>query len=306
MSTPRTPLGGAPRPAVTLPDRPLDTFKWTFTVIVVAIIAWSAWGLDAQWSRLLSAPRDLWDLCWLMASNIDFSETGELLGAMWESISIAWIGTILASVFALPLSFIAAENLVPKPVAWLVRQVLNILRAIPEIVLALIFIPVFGLTPMAGMVAIGVGSIGSLGKLFYEIIESIKTEPIEAADAVGATAVQRLRWGVLPQVMPELTSLILYRFEVNIRASAVMGIVGAGGIGTEISQSLQFKVYGTAGLGLLIVIVATILVDVISGAVRRRIIAGPDRAIGGDDDGFVPVDAHQIDLPPGSSPAAPS
>jgi phosphonate transport system permease protein len=155
--------------------------------------------------------------------------------------------------------------------------VLNLLRAVPEIILALAFIPLFGLTPMAGVMAIGVGSIGTLGKLFYEIIEGIQRGPVEAADAVGATRPQRLRWGVVPQVTPELASFILYRFEVNIRASAVMGLVGAGGIGTQISQALTFKDYGVAGLGLVIVIIGTIIVDTVSGAVRRRILAGPAR-----------------------------
>jgi phosphonate transport system permease protein len=267
-------------PPVALPERPVDRFKWIATGVLVVLFAWSAWGLELKWSRLPGLPRDIADLLWLMAKNIEFGDTVDLLKAMWESISIAWLGTILAAIFAVPLAFVAAENLVPKPVAWIVRQVLNILRAVPEIVLALIFIPVFGLSPMAGMVAIGIGSIGSLGKLFYEIIEGVQTGPIEAADAVGASGVQRLRWSVLPQVMPELASLILYRFEVNIRASAVMGIVDAGGIGTEISQALKFKDYGTAGLGMIIVIVATIAVDVVSGAVRRRIIAGPDRGVG--------------------------
>jgi phosphonate transport system permease protein len=133
---------------------------------------------------------------------------------------------------------------------------------------------------MAGVLAIGVGSIGSLGKLFYEIIENIKPGPIEATDAVGASAVQRLRWGVLPQVAPELTSFLLYRFEINIRASSVLGIVGAGGIGGTLNDSFEFKAYGSAGLALIVVIVGTIAVDTVSGAIRRRIVAGRSVDIG--------------------------
>jgi phosphonate transport system permease protein len=158
--------------------------------------------------------------------------------------------------------------------AWIMRQIFNLLRAIPEVILALAFIPLLGLTPMAGVMAIGVGSIGTLGKLFYEILEGVRPGPIEAADSVGSTSIQRLRWGVLPQVTPELASFVLYRFEVNIRASAVMGLVGAGGIGADLAQALRFKEYGTAGLGLIIVVVGTIAVDFVSGAVRRRIVAG--------------------------------
>jgi phosphonate transport system permease protein len=259
---------------VELPPKPTSVFRWVATVLTIALIAWSVWKLDAKWERLLDAPGDLWTIATLMFGRMEASKFTDLLGAMWESIAIAWLGTIIAAIFAVPLSFLAAENLVGRPVAWVTRQVFNVLRAIPEIILAVAFIPIFGLRPMAGVLAIGVGSIGTLGKLFFEIIEGVKRGPIEAADAVGATRLQRLRWGVLPQVLPEMTSFLLYRFEVNIRASAVLGLIGAGGIGSDISQALLFKDWGTAGLGLIIVVVGTICVDTVSGAVRRRIVAG--------------------------------
>jgi phosphonate transport system permease protein len=215
-----------------------------------------------------------------MFGDLPWDRLGEMVGLMWDSIAMAWVGTVIAALFAVPLSFLAAENLVGRPIAWVTRQVFNILRAVPEIILALLFIPVFGLTPMAGVLAIGVGSIGSLGKLFYEIIENVQSEPIEAADAVGASAVQRLRWGVIPQVAPELTSFFLYRFEINIRASSVLGIVGAGGIGGALAEAVKFKEFGTAGLALIVVIVGTITVDTISGAIRKRIVAGRAVEIG--------------------------
>lgn len=269
--------------AVSLPAAPVSWFRRVFTVVVVALVVWSALGVDIKWSRLAEAPADMWTLGRLMFTRMEAGEIVELTGAMWESISIAWMGTLIAAVFAVPLSFLAAENLVGRPVAWVTRQVFNVLRAIPEIILALAFIPIFGLRPMAGVMAIGIGSIGTLGKLFYEILEGIRPGPIEAADAVGADGVQRLRWGVLPQVTPELASFILYRFEVNIRASAVMGLVGAGGIGSDLALALQFKEYGTAGLGLIIVVVGTIAVDAVSGLVRRRIMSGrPSAATHGE------------------------
>ena len=269
---------------IELPSKTRDTFKIVLWTVFVVLFGWSLISVELKWSRLLEAPADMYRLFKVMFSDIPWEDLGHMVGLMWDSIAMAWIGTLIAAVFAVPMSFLAAENLVGRPIAWVTRQIFNILRAVPEVILALLFIPVFGLSPMAGVLAIGVGSIGSLGKLFYEIIEGIQSGPLEAADAVGATGTQRLRWSVIPQVMPELTSLILYRFEINIRASAVMGIVDAGGIGTEVSQAPKFKDYGTAGLGMIIVIVATICVDVISGAVRRRIIAGPSRGVGEPDD----------------------
>lgn len=287
----------AAMPAPQLPSKPFDWPKLVWWTLTAALVGWALWGLDAKWSRLLDAPGDLWTLARLMFRDMDLGETGRLIGEMWESISIAWMGTIIAAIFAIPLSFVAAENLVPKPVAIFVRQIFNVLRAIPEIILALAFIPVFGLSPMAGVMAIGVGSIGSLGKLFYELIEAIDDSPIEAADAVGATPLQRLRWGVIPQVLPELTSLVMYRFEINIRASAVLGLVGAGGIGSTLAQSLEFKQWEVAGLALIIVVIGTIAVDAVSGIIRRRIVAGPPGTTGSD---------LTDDLPPEAMAAAES
>ena len=258
-----------------LPARPADWFRRVGTVAVVAVVLWSLIGLDVKWERLIDLPADLWLVLTLMFGSMPFDETGKLLAALWESISIAWLGTIIAAVFAIPLSFLAAENLVGRPIAWLTRQVFNVLRAVPEVILAIALIPIFGLTPMAGVLAIGIGSIGTLGKLFYEIAEGIRPGPIEAVDATGAGRLQRLRWGVLPQLLPEYASFVLYRFEVNIRASAVMGLIGAGGIGNDVAQALRFKEFGTAGLGLLIIILGTIAIDYLSGRVRQRIINGP-------------------------------
>lgn len=284
-----TDLSAKQRPE--LPKRPRNVFAWVATTIITAVVVWSFLGLDAKWSRLLDAPADLFTLGRLMFSQMEVSEIRPLVGKMWESISIAWMGTLIAVLFAVPLSFVAAENLVGRPVAWMVRQVLNLLRAVPEIIIALAFIPVFGLTPMAGVLAIGVGSIGTLGKLFYEIIEGVETGPIEAVDAVGASRPQRLRWGVLPQVTPELTSFALYRFEVNIRASAVLGLIGAGGIGTDLAQAIRFKDWGAAGLGLIVIVIGTIAVDTVSGHVRRRIVRG--RPATGPDESF---DASEAEL----------
>lgn len=266
-----------------LPDRPAEVFKWTVTAVVAVAVVWSLIDIDIKWSRIVELPGDLWTIGRLMFTQMEAAKVGELLGAMWESISIAWMGTLIASAFAIPMAFLAAENLAPKPVVFVIRQVFNILRAIPEVILAIALIPVFGLSPLTGVVAIGIGSIGTLGKLFYEVIEGISPGPIEAADAVGATALQRFRWGVLPQVAPELTSFVLYRFEVNIRASAVLGLIGAGGIGADLAQAISFKDWGTAGLGLIIVVVGTILVDTVSGIVRRRIVRGPAKSSVDDD-----------------------
>lgn len=265
---------------VQLPSKARDTFRLALTTVFVVLFGWSLISVELKWSRLLEAPADMYRLFQVMFDDLPWDRLDEMIGLMWDSIAMAWIGTLIAAIFAIPLSFLAAENLVGRPIAWVTRQVFNILRAVPEVILALLFIPIFGLSPMAGVLAIGIGSIGSLGKLFYEIIENIQSGPIEAVDAVGASSVQRMRWAVIPQVAPELTSFLLYRFEINIRASAVLGIVGAGGIGGTLADAVRFKEYDAAGLALIVVIVGTIAVDTVSGAIRRRIVAGRSIDIG--------------------------
>lgn len=270
---------------VQLPSKGRDTFRQLGWLGFVGLFGWSWYSIDfgrrgqpnrVKWTRLFEAPADMWRLAKAMFRDMPFDRLGHLIGQMWDSIAMAWMGTLLGAVFAVPLAFLAAENLVGKPLAWATRQLFNVIRSVPEVIVALLFVPMFGLHPMAGVMAIGIHSIGSLGKLLYEIIEGIDRGPIEAADAVGASAVQRLRWAVIPQVAPELTSFVLYRFEINIRASAVLGLVGAGGIGNDLAQAIRFKEHGLAGLALIVIVVSTIAVDMMSGAVRRRIIAGPD------------------------------
>jgi len=170
------------------------------------------------------------------------------------------------------LSLLAAENLVARPVGWLVGQLFSLIRAVPEVIVALLFVPIFGLSPMAGVLAIGIHSIGSLGKLLYEIIEGIDRGPIEAADAVGAGRLQRLRWAVVPQVAPELTSFVLYRFEINLRSAAVLGMVGAGGIGAPLIQRLSFRRWDEVSMFLIVIIAFVVIVDALSSRIRRRLV----------------------------------
>ncbi|HEX6195946.1 MAG TPA: phosphonate ABC transporter, permease protein PhnE [Jiangellaceae bacterium] len=257
------------------PEKPFNWFRLIVTGAIVAGLLGATLTVDANWSRLPDAPGQLWTIARLMFTNLDLDALPRALEGMWESVAIAWIGTIIGAILSLPLALLAATNISSRATVPGVRFVLNVLRAIPEIILAIVLIPIFGLGALAGTLAIGIGSIGTLGKLSAEIIEGCDAGPVEAADAAGASKTQRIRWSVLPQVMPEILALWLYRFEINIRASAVLGVVGAGGIGTMLQQTIEFRAWGQAGIALLVVVGVTILVDTISGYVRRRIIRGP-------------------------------
>lgn len=279
------PLGATALPtAGARPRRPFESWRWITLSGWALLVAWSIWGLDVKWSRLLEAPADLYRLFELMFTQLARSDLGRCVRAMWDSIAIAWLGTLLAAVVAIPLGFLAAENLVPRWVSFLLRQLFNVLRAVPELILVLALIPVLGLSKNAGILAIAIGSVGTLAKLCSEVVEGIDRGPIEAADAVGATQLQRLRWAVLPQAIPEVASFVLYRFEINIRVSSILGVLGVGGIGQILNDSLDFNEYGLAGMALIVVVVTTIAVDAVSGAVRRRMIAGPRRWVSRDDE----------------------
>jgi phosphonate transport system permease protein len=268
----------ATHPLAERPKRPVPVGIIVTTVVVAALGLWAFLALDVKWSRLADVPQRTWDVIRLMAEQLSWDDLGTCLEAMWDSIAIAWLGTLVAAVFAIPLAFVAAENLVPHWVALIVRQVLNILRAIPEIILVLALLPMLGFSPSAGILAVGIGSIGTLGKLCSDVLEGIDRGPVEAVDAAGASTLQRLRWGVLPQSAPEIASFVLYRFEINIRVSTILGAVGAGGIGQVVNDAFRVAIpkdFGLAGMALIVMVVITIAVDAISGRVRRRLLAGP-------------------------------
>jgi phosphonate transport system permease protein len=177
--------------------------------------------------------------------------------------------------FSFPLGFMAATNVAPRWLAVPTRGILSAIRAFPELVLAIIFIVPFGLGAFTGALAIGIHSIGTLGKLSSEVIEGIDEGPREAIASAGGGLGEEIRYGIIPQAMPTIISYWLYRFEINVRASAVLGLVGAGGIGAEIVARLQFRNdWAKAGAALMATVVVVLIIDAISAALRRRIISG--------------------------------
>jgi phosphonate transport system permease protein len=258
------------------PQKPSNTKRNLWIAGAAALFLWAALTVNVDLTDLAALPSGLWALLTEMVPP-DLAFLSSAVPAMIESLQMAWIGTIIGAAISLPLGFLGAKNVSSPLVSNAMRLILNAIRAFPELILAIaIFIPIAGLGPVAGALAIGVHSAGTLGKLTAEAIEGIDAGPVEAARAVGGRGLQVQRWGVLPQVLPELVGFWLYRFEINIRAGAVLGVVGAGGIGFLLDQTIKFSRYPQAGTTILVVIVATIVVDTISGGVRRRIIEGSE------------------------------
>jgi len=261
------------------PSRPSHVRRDLAIVGAAALFLWAALTSGIAFAEVLSVPQGVWLIVERMffQGGPDWSYAPRAMEAMIESLQMAWIGTVIGALISLPLGFLGAKNVSSGVVSNVVRQILNAIRAFPEVVLAIaIFIPLAGLGPVAGALAIGLHSAGTLGKLTAEAIEGIDPGPVEAARAVGGRGLQVQRWGVAPQVLPEIIAFWLYRFEVNIRAGAVLGIVGAGGIGFLLQQTITFGRYPQAGMALIVVVAVTIAVDTVSGAVRRRVIEGSD------------------------------
>lgn len=266
--------------------------KWRSTVVMLVVafaFLWAVSASEARWERLSQLFTDLPTYAVLMAKGVlenpfadpTFGHWSKAVAAMVESLHMAWIGTLLGAMISLPLAFLAASNTAPAWAVFITRQFLNVIRAIPELILAIaVMLPIFGLGPLAGAMALGVGSIGTLGKLSSEAIEGIDTGPVEAARSSGASKLQVLRWAVLPQVLPEIVAFWLYRFEINIRAGAILGALGAGGIGSLLKALFGVRHWDRIGITLVVVIVITVIVDQISAALRQRIITGSVRGAG--------------------------
>ncbi len=192
---------------------------------------------------------------------------------IWETILMAMTATLLGASVAFVLSFPAAANLAPNSwLYWFSRRFLEICRGIPEILLALVFVFMIGIGPLAGVLAIAIHTAGALGKLFAEVNENASSRPIEGIAAVGGNWPEQMAYGVVPQVSPNFFSYAMLRFEINVRASSIIGFVGAGGIGQELNRVISFYSDDRVMAVLILVVVTVTVIDLISERIRHTII----------------------------------
>jgi phosphonate transport system permease protein len=210
--------------------------------------------------------------------GIRISEVGNyVLKGMGETIALALMATTLAIFLALPLSFLAARNLmggnpITSVIYVLVRTFLNILRSIESLIVAIVFVIILGLGPFAGMMALTVHSVAALAKLYSEMIEGIDPGPIEAIRSTGANWVQIVRYGVIPQIIPPFVSFTLYRWDINVRTSTIIGMVGGGGIGMFLIQWIQLNDLRAVSTSFIAIAVVVITLDYLSSKVRERLV----------------------------------
>tara|TARA_A100001388_G_C28674155_1_gene453134 strand:- start:104 stop:973 length:870 start_codon:yes stop_codon:yes gene_type:complete len=195
------------------------------------------------------------------------------LKLLFETFNMALLATIIGSTLALFLSFLAAKNTSPNSLVFFtIRRILEFFRGVPEIIFAILFVWVLGIGPLAGIIAMTLHTTGSLGKLFSEVHENSNNKPIDALKASGGNWLSEMKFGLLPQVLPNLISYVLLRFEINIRASTILGFVGAGGIGQELYLVINFNYYEEVSAIILLIILTVVSIDLFSSYLRKNII----------------------------------
>ncbi len=190
-----------------------------------------------------------------------------------ETLNIALLSTIIGMALGTLIAFVASRNLVGNPVVvWVMRRILDITRAFPELVIALFLIFIIGKSPLAAVAAVAFHTVGVLGKLFSEVNENADMRPVDGLAAAGATWSQRMRFGILPQVLPNYLSYALLRLEINVRASAILGFVGAGGLGQQLKAVIDWKYGDDVSAIMFLLVIAIIAIDYLSSFLRRRLI----------------------------------
>jgi len=243
-------------------------------VLVVLVYWWASAGIEFNVDRLLRGLGQLWTITRQMfyQPGPDWNYFPTVFEGLVESFNIALLGTTLAAVLAIPFGFLAATNLAGRTGAAVGKLCLNAIRAFPELLLAIVFMRGVGPGAFAGILAIGIHSIGMLGKLYAEVVEAIDRQPVEALQAAGANRLLTAWYAIVPQVLPDFASYAIYRFEINVRAATVVGLVGAGGIGKSLYFQLLAWDWSKVGLILLSIIVAVSVVDYLSATIRSRIV----------------------------------
>ena len=194
------------------------------------------------------------------------------LNPLLDTLAMSIAGTALAVVISLPLGLLAAPNISPHPVILLAaRTLLAFLRSVPELIMGILFVAAVGFGALPGVLALGLHSVGMVGKFYAEAIEHADPRPIEAARAAGASPLQVITHAVLPQVLPQLADVTIYRWEYHFRASTVLGIVGAGGIGFQLIAALRLLDYAQVSAILLAILACVLVVDAVGAALRRRL-----------------------------------
>ncbi|PSP45047.1 phosphonate ABC transporter, permease protein PhnE [Halobacteriales archaeon QH_6_64_20] len=247
--------------------------KWAVYVVITVFLLWSAWNMRISPARAVEG----WDAAVGLVQGMvppEFTTQFKnelLIEGLVESVAMSVVATIVGVILSIPVAFMAAENIAPRPVYWTGRGIITGSRALHELIIAIIAVKAVGIGALAGVIALSYKTIGFFAKLLAEEIEDIDAGQMEAVEATGASRIQTLLFGVVPQVMPRIVGLTIYRWDINIRHSTIVGIVGAGGIGATLLNAFDKYDYDFF-LTIIIAIIAVVMLgELISTYVRGRI-----------------------------------
>jgi phosphonate transport system permease protein len=271
-STPISKYAGPESTGIPQHSLPRRLRGWLGWAIVVGLLAWSwnaaemyrAGGLISDWRNMAEFGKAF--------LRPNFHDWDYYLGAMIVTIQIAIWGTALAVLFGIPCSILCAANICPQWIVQPMRRLMDSFRAINEIVFALLFVVAVGLGPFAGVMALAVHNTGIFAKLFSEAVEAVDPRPVEGIRVTGAIRVQEVIFGIVPQVLPLWTSLTLYRLETNIRSATTLGIVGAGGIGQTLYESIRSFAYADTAAQIIVIVITVVLIDLVSARIRQALV----------------------------------
>ncbi|MEG0752410.1 MAG: phosphonate ABC transporter, permease protein PhnE [Angelakisella sp.] len=247
------------------------------TLIVVGLLIWSGSAIDYTGGAQSGG-----QIAWNIISGIFQPDTDLLFNftkqgvpyLLLETVCIAFLGTVVGAILAIPLSFISAVNLVPGWIAFIGRTAIMAIRTVPAFVYGLMFIRVTGPGAFAGLLTMSLSSIGMVSKMYIETIEDLDVRILESLDAAGCTTMQKIRYGILPQLIPNFASTAIYRFDINLRDATVLGLVGAGGIGAPLIFAMNAYRWNEAGAILTGLIVLVLIVEYISTKIRVKLARG--------------------------------
>jgi phosphonate transport system permease protein len=244
--------------------------RFAAQVAILLVVVWSATTLDIYWPFLLDAPEAMLDLGQRMVPP-DWPFTARIIGPLIETINIATLGTLLAVFMAFPVAVLAARNTTPNVVTyWIGRFIVVSTRSVNELVWGLVFVVIFGPGALAGVVAIAVRSIGFTAKLIAEAIEEIDAGQVEAIEATGASRPKVFLYAIVPQIMPAFWGVVVFRWDINIRQSSVIGLVGAGGIGIILSSAMNLFKWDQVTIILIAIFVVVLVSETVSATLRAK------------------------------------
>jgi phosphonate transport system permease protein len=252
--------------------------------VMLGLVGFVLFGLvrfDVGWTRVVNGLDRFSNIARALVPPTAGEAFPDLARAMLESVAMAFLGTFLAAVIAVPLGFLGARNVLPiRLLRFPIRRSFDFLRGVDALVWALVYVRAVGLGPLAGVLAIATTDVGILAKLFAEAIENVDRRPVDGVRAAGGSGIKTVRFGILPQVLPLMLSNVLYMLESNTRSATILGIIGAGGIGFALSDRIRAHRWEEVGFIIILITITVALIDLLSHLLRTRLLrAGLDRPL---------------------------